>query len=309
MVLPEYLSHPNSTGVCTKKTLVATEITEFDILLGRGKASFNHDGNRRFRKFIANHASTYANLDDCFDKSMVVYAVYQSIICAGGRFLQYKNSLNGWCEVEAKVARSKIGHAIRDAITFRQDHPGYHDGNVPTKITVCFRQVSPTDGEDPIRNWEETQPSSVPFKLVPQPQLTAADYAVFTPIPTALNYFKVNTEDLVAPAKFQEVQTPLDTVELKDFDSDVKEGASDDVLSVPLQDLLNPCDSSINEEIDSYFLLNMPSSCLVHYVVDNDDDDDSIFLREIDACLDSNSSEDFKALNRSWHSTICRGKS
>jgi len=133
---------------------------------------------------------------------MVVYAVYQSIICAGGRFLQYKNSLNGWCKVEAKVARSKIGHAIRDAITFCQEHPGCHDGNVPSNIAVCFRQVSPTDGE-------ETQPSSVAFKLVPQPQLTAADYAVFAPIPTALNYFKVNTEDLVAPAKFQEVEPLL----------------------------------------------------------------------------------------------------
>jgi hypothetical protein len=325
--MPENSSGPDSTGVSSILSLVATEITEFDILLGRGKASYNHDGNRRFRKFIAMHASTYINFDDCFDKSMVIYAVYQSITCARGRFLQYKKSLNGWCEVEPKVARSKIGHAIRDAITLRRDHPGYHDDNVPNNIAVCFRQVSPTDVEDLILNWaERTQPSSV-VKLGPQRPPTnhaenstdveeasdhgtavalPADYtAVLTPMmPTALNYSKVYAEHLVAPTKFQEDKTLLlDTVEVEDFDVDYfKEEDSDHVLSVLLQDMLDPC-HSVNKEIDSDFSVNVPSSWLKYFIVD--DNDDNIFLREIDECLDSNSSEDFKAFIR-WHA-ICGG--
>ena len=318
--MPENSSGPDSTGIPSILSLVATEITEFDILLGRGKASYNHDGNRRFRKFIAMHASTYINFDDCFDKSMVIYAVYQSITSARGRFLQYQKSLNAWCEVEPKVARSKIGHAIRDAITVRRDHPGYHDGN----IAVCFGQVSPTDVEDLVLNWaERTQQSSV-VKLVPQRTPTnhaknitdfeeasdhgttvalPADYTVLTPmIPTALNYSKVYTELLVAPAKFQEDKTLLDTVEVEDFDVDVKEEESDQVLSVLLQDLLDPC-HSMNKEIDSDFSVNVPSSWLKYFIVD--DNDDNLFLREIDECLDSNSSEDFKAFI-GWH-TICGG--
>jgi hypothetical protein len=57
----------------------ATQITEFDILLGRGKTSFNHAGNRRFRKFIAMNMDAYLSSKNRFDKSMVVNTVLTAI--------------------------------------------------------------------------------------------------------------------------------------------------------------------------------------------------------------------------------------
>lgn len=93
---------------------------EFDILLGRGKTSFNNKGNRSFRVFVGLHLRSYMEANSRLEKTKVVNFVCQEIIDSGGRFLKNKdNDPDVWIQVSQKVAREKVGHALRDAVTMR----------------------------------------------------------------------------------------------------------------------------------------------------------------------------------------------
>ena len=105
-----------------KKTELAKNITkpaDFDILLGRGKTSFNHVGNRRFRVFINLHLRRYMDASTRMDKTVVVNSVVEAIHEAGGRFLKEDLRSKSWYQVATKTAREKVGHALRDAVGMR----------------------------------------------------------------------------------------------------------------------------------------------------------------------------------------------
>jgi hypothetical protein len=93
---------------------------DFDILLGRGKVAFNHHGNRRFRVFIGMHLRRYMEATNRMEKTLVVNSVSEAIHEAGGRFLKAKDSTETiWFQVNQKLAREKVGHALRDAVAMR----------------------------------------------------------------------------------------------------------------------------------------------------------------------------------------------
>jgi hypothetical protein len=92
---------------------------DFDILLGRGKTSFNHVGNRRFRVFIGLHLRRYMDAQSRMEKTLVVNSVVEAIQEAGGRFLKQDGRSLKWFQVNAKMAREKVGHALRDAVAMR----------------------------------------------------------------------------------------------------------------------------------------------------------------------------------------------
>ena len=105
----------------TKKNVnqVIESPQDFDILLGRGKMSFNHVGNRRFRVFIGLHLRRYMDAKSRMEKTLVVNSVVEAITEAGGRFLKQDAKNNNWVQVNAKAAREKVGHALRDAVGIR----------------------------------------------------------------------------------------------------------------------------------------------------------------------------------------------
>jgi hypothetical protein len=92
---------------------------EFDILLGRGKISFNHVGNRRFRVFVGMHLKRYMDANNRMEKTIVVNSVVKAIHEAGGRFLKEDSKSEKWVVVTPKMAREKVGHALRDAVGIR----------------------------------------------------------------------------------------------------------------------------------------------------------------------------------------------
>lgn len=92
---------------------------DFDILLGRGKTSFNHVGNRRFRVFIGLHLRRYMDASSRMEKTLVVNGVVEAIQEAGGRFLKQDSKTEKWFQVTPKMAREKVGHALRDAVGMR----------------------------------------------------------------------------------------------------------------------------------------------------------------------------------------------
>jgi len=95
------------------------EPMDFDILLGRGKTSFNHVGNRRFRVFIGLHLRRYMDAQSRMEKTLVVNSVVEAIQEAGGRFLKQDAKSKKWFQVNSKMAREKVGHALRDAVGIR----------------------------------------------------------------------------------------------------------------------------------------------------------------------------------------------
>ncbi|CAB9507082.1 expressed unknown protein [Seminavis robusta] len=88
-----------------------------DVLCGRGKISFNHSGNRRFRHIISQSIDEYRQATSKWEKSLVAARLVSVIHASGGRFLkQKKDNEDEWYELSASESKSKVSHAIRDAI-------------------------------------------------------------------------------------------------------------------------------------------------------------------------------------------------
>lgn len=92
-----------------------TEIEATDVLCGRGKTSFNHIGNRRFRDIIANSVEDYHTAKSRLEKSMVVHRIVEQVKKVKGRFLKQDRFSGRWYELDERQAKEKVGHAIRDA--------------------------------------------------------------------------------------------------------------------------------------------------------------------------------------------------
>jgi hypothetical protein len=82
-----------------------------DVLLGRGKASYEHMGNLRFRYCVESRAKQYDSAAGTSEKKKITHEIVQSVKDSTGRFL--KDDAAGWVEVEDDVARLKVSHAFR----------------------------------------------------------------------------------------------------------------------------------------------------------------------------------------------------
>ena len=87
--------------------------TTFDVLSGRGSSRFLHEGNRRFRKLIQAYLDRYRTSKSRTDKSRLVFEIVAAVRECGGHFL--KREGQEWQDVGDKIAREKVGHALRDA--------------------------------------------------------------------------------------------------------------------------------------------------------------------------------------------------
>jgi hypothetical protein len=90
------------------------EPSDLDIILGRHKYCFHHVGNKSFRTLIANNSEWYASVSTKRDKMAVVAFLLNLIQSGKGRFLKEGPSFSQWHEVDNRIAREKISHALRD---------------------------------------------------------------------------------------------------------------------------------------------------------------------------------------------------
>ena len=88
----------------------------YDVLLGRGKKHRNHPGNVRMQKIVDIHRDTYlkAIREVKTEISGSIVRIIKSSGDKSGRFLKFRNAQEDWVEVSDEVARSKVGHTIRD---------------------------------------------------------------------------------------------------------------------------------------------------------------------------------------------------
>ena len=113
------------------------ELTEFDVVCGRGRGSYEHPGNRRFRSIVASMSDRYANMgNEKGGKSAIVTNVFDEIHKrkldstlnqkgneqsndtneVRGAFLRRDTERNRWYVVAENVAREKISAAFRDIL-------------------------------------------------------------------------------------------------------------------------------------------------------------------------------------------------
>lgn len=89
-----------------------------DVLCGRGKMCFHHEGNDSFRMLIAEHVDTYKMAPTKKLKMQVVACVVDIVIARGGRFM-IQNVDGSWLDGGRKQGKKKTGHAMRDALRGR----------------------------------------------------------------------------------------------------------------------------------------------------------------------------------------------
>mmetsp|Transcript_27797 Transcript_27797/g.36240 ORF Transcript_27797/g.36240 Transcript_27797/m.36240 type:complete len:342 (+) Transcript_27797:60-1085(+) len=87
-----------------------------DCICGRGKKSFHHIGNQRFRIIVSNHLQKYSSATTKLEKSLLVSTIVDTVRdnSPKGGFVKFAESTGMWHEVGDHLAREKVGQAFRD---------------------------------------------------------------------------------------------------------------------------------------------------------------------------------------------------
>jgi hypothetical protein len=88
--------------------------SDSSVICGRGKNSFNHIGNRRYRILANMFIDRYSQAATKTAKSAIVSEVITLIRQAGGNFWKFKSG--AWFVVEDDYAREKVGASLRDLL-------------------------------------------------------------------------------------------------------------------------------------------------------------------------------------------------
>jgi hypothetical protein len=105
-----------SSASSSKKSQLPTEFqpSDYSVVCGRGKDSFNHVGNRRFRALVSMFIERYSKAGSKVAKSAIVSEIINVIRQAGGNFC--KNKKGAWFEVGDHHAREKVSALLRDLL-------------------------------------------------------------------------------------------------------------------------------------------------------------------------------------------------
>jgi hypothetical protein len=103
-----------STSPSEKQQLQMDQPCDYSVVCGRGKHSFNHSGNKRFRILASMFIETYSEADSKAAKSAIVSKILKVIRQAGGHFCKYENG--SWFDVGDHSAREKVSALLRDLL-------------------------------------------------------------------------------------------------------------------------------------------------------------------------------------------------
>ena len=118
----DFISMPIPVADTSSSTILLPinfEPSNYDIICGRGKACYDHIGNRRFRITADINLHKYMNAASRFEKSLVVNSIVDQIketsSSSCGGFVK-KDPLSGrWYALGDEPSREKIGHTLRVA--------------------------------------------------------------------------------------------------------------------------------------------------------------------------------------------------
>jgi hypothetical protein len=123
----------------------------FDVVCGRGKGSYNRQGNKRFRALVATFIPDYQQARTKVDKTAVLSSIVdkvQSFVNPDtglpAQFVKYGKCI-GWVQIGDDLAREKVGHAMREAIMARGTRISPHDVHSPSAQTPNCLLLSHSD--------------------------------------------------------------------------------------------------------------------------------------------------------------------
>jgi hypothetical protein len=113
-------------------------LNEDDVICGRGKQCFQHPGNRKFRDIVEMFLPAYADASCKVEKSIVVSNIVDAVRTSSpnGGFVKQDEVSGHWREVGDRLAREKVGQALRDAL-----HTHYRSSTISKKIRRKVEQA------------------------------------------------------------------------------------------------------------------------------------------------------------------------
>jgi hypothetical protein len=112
----EYISELSAFGPKTGRSQLGVDFqpSNLSVICGRGKDSYNHEGNRGFRTLASTFVERYSRADSKTVKSAFVFSIVTMIRRAGGHFCKYEKG--AWFEVGDRSAREKVSSYFRDML-------------------------------------------------------------------------------------------------------------------------------------------------------------------------------------------------
>lgn len=92
----------------------------YDVICGRGKLSFNNIGNRRFRIIIGMNVDEYNSINGRHGKGLFIRSLVDTFVNEiGVNFYKMNKNNTKLIELTRTQRREKIGHALRDMVSFQ----------------------------------------------------------------------------------------------------------------------------------------------------------------------------------------------
>ncbi|CAJ1932669.1 unnamed protein product [Cylindrotheca closterium] len=87
-----------------------------DIICGRGRGSFLHEGNKAYLSLLRRNIHAYLHAKKRVDKSAIIDTLVLSLKERGFRFLKQDDKNQRWYELSEQECYDRTAHAIRDLI-------------------------------------------------------------------------------------------------------------------------------------------------------------------------------------------------
>jgi len=154
------------------------EVQTNDVLCGRGGGTNKHEGNREFRKIVADHQPAYLATERKKDKRIIAESIVNIVRSKGGRFLIRKSEKDPWEQVQDERAREKASQALREGQKMRRRSKSSTPNKKQKTEDVSKEQTSTKNTQIESHHERISQPS-----LISQTQ----DQEMTTPVNQASN--------------------------------------------------------------------------------------------------------------------------
>jgi len=153
----------------------AFEVTDHDVLFGRGDGPNRHKGNIRYRSLIKKYQTNYLNAKKNKEKGEISKLIVKMIVSDNprGRFLK-KTSSGKWQEVDIKLAITKTSQALREGAPKIRCNPSKSTENIKSSVInkkseeLTFDSCSSPTSQSSIMNIQEQSFFNFGFQLFPE---------------------------------------------------------------------------------------------------------------------------------------------
>jgi hypothetical protein len=91
--------------------------SDADVVCARGKAYWDHTGNRRYRQLIGKATEKYSSSSNKLEKTLIVSEIVNAVHRLKGKFIKKEKKGGPWVEVDEVFAREKVGQSLRDGLS------------------------------------------------------------------------------------------------------------------------------------------------------------------------------------------------